>query len=157
MALPIFEGEHSTPKGNHYLGRLRLGGIEIGTKGTAKVLITLKINSKGELSAEATDQKTKSSSKLEIERRGRFTDEQISKMQQELAAFPEEVMPTQNVHKNEEHSSNMFIPKKKMKFGENETEEKGYPKISRKKNPKVKFPECKIFRTFPQKLEKAKM
>lgn len=83
MCIHIFEGEHTNPKFNKFLGEVLLSGIVLSKKGATKADIVSKINRQGELSVNATDTKTKSSTSIRIVRPKLFT-EKINKMKEEL-------------------------------------------------------------------------
>lgn len=59
MMMPLYEGEHLTAERNNFLGMLTLVGLDDRKKGEVLVDISLIIDRKGELTATATDRKTK--------------------------------------------------------------------------------------------------
>jgi heat shock 70kDa protein 1/2/6/8 len=90
VTIQIFEGERKFTQDNNKLGTFNLEGIPPAPRGVPQIEVTFDIDTNGILNVTAADKSTNKTKNITItNNRGRFTDEQITKMVQEAKEFEE--------------------------------------------------------------------
>ena len=91
LNIPVYEGERSMVKNNHYLGEFDLEGIPPAPRGVASVVVKFEIDANGILKVTAEDKGSGSTGGVTITaEKGRLGEEDIARMVQEAQQFAEE-------------------------------------------------------------------
>lgn len=115
VKIPLLEGEQAKSNENRLLGTLILDGLTPSPKGNETVRIIVKIDEKGNISANAIDKKTKNEKSITIERAHEFTREQISEMINTVALLRKSI-ETQEL--DDDDNITLVTLKKRMKLEE---------------------------------------
>merc|ERR1712013_540170 len=91
VLIQVYEGERSTTKDNHLLGKFELTGIPPAPRGVPQIDVTFEVDANGILQVSAEDKGTGKAEKITITaEKGRLSEEEIERMVQEAEEFAEE-------------------------------------------------------------------
>jgi len=91
VMIDIYEGERPMTKDNHPLGKFELTGIPPAPRGVPQIEVTFQVNNDGILEVTASEKGTGNSEKITISaEKGRLSEEEIQRMQQEAEEYAEE-------------------------------------------------------------------
>merc|ERR1719326_2070133 len=89
--IQVFEGERTTTKDCHLLGKFELGGIPPAPRGVPQIEVSFEIDANGILNVGAEDKGTGKNEKITITNdKGRLSQDEIERMVQEAEEFQEE-------------------------------------------------------------------
>ena len=91
VLIKVYEGERSMAKDNHELGEFMLSGIPPAKRGVPKIEVSFEVDVNGIMSVTAVDTGTQNKKSITITNdKGRLTEEEIKKMQEDAEKFAEE-------------------------------------------------------------------